>query len=127
VALYTLDAASERELAGLQGGFARRVRIWLFLCWFILSLRVLVVDGRRTPAEQEVLRRQNPKNTGTVHLDGLAVDVNFLDSKTGAFVLRKADPAAKWAKVYALAKLCGIENGSGFPGYPDNNHFFRRK
>jgi hypothetical protein len=88
---------------------------------------VLAVDGLRTPAEQAALKKQNPKNTGTVHLDGLAVDVNFLDAKTNLFVLRKADPAEKWSKVYALAKLCGISNGSTFTGYADNNHFYRRK
>jgi hypothetical protein len=129
LALFTLDAAGERELAGLQPGFARRVRLWAFLCFVILQLRILIVDGLRTPAEQRARHAEdsrNPIDPGD-HGAGRAVDVNFKQAKTGVFVLRKADPPRKWSAVYALAKLCGLSNGSTFKGYPDNNHFFRRK
>lgn len=127
--LFSLDAAGERELAALQPGFARRVRVWAYLCFFLLGLRILIVDGVRSPAEQAQRHHEDPRNPLDPgdHGAGRAVDVNFKNAKTGEFALRKADPPTKWKPVYVLAKVCGLANGSTFKGYPDNNHFYRRK
>jgi hypothetical protein len=126
----TFGAANDAELKRikqLDTLFAVRVQIWMLLVRFILGLRVVIVDGVRSPAEQAALHAQdkrNPLSPGD-HGSGHAVDVNLYNS-AGALVLRKASPATAWAPVYELAKLCGLSNGSTFTGYPDNNHFYKR-
>lgn len=125
----TFGAANDAELKrikALDAFFAVRVQIWMLLCRVVLGLTVVIVDGVRSPAEQAALHKQdsrNPKLPGD-HGDGHAVDVNLY--RNGVLVLRKASPAASWAAVYELAKLCGLSNGSTFRGYPDNNHFYKR-
>jgi hypothetical protein len=59
-----------------------------------------------------------------VHMRGVGLDLNFM--RNGQIVLgKKGYTAAQWAKVYALADLCDISNGSTFKGYADINHFYR--
>ena len=115
-----------QRIKGLDPLFAIRVQIWMLLCKVLLGLTVVIVDGVRSALEQAHLHAQdsrNPLKPGD-HGDGHAVDVNIY--RSGVLVLRKASPAASWAPVYELAKLCGLSNGSTFKGYPDNNHFFKR-
>jgi hypothetical protein len=125
---FPLDV--ERKLKTLQPVFQVKVRVWLKLVKEKLGYNVIVTSARRTYSEQMALHlkdARNPKpdpNKPSSHLLGLAVDVNFVDAKTGAPVLRMATPAAKWAPVVALAKACGIKRWGGvFKGYPDNVHF----
>jgi hypothetical protein len=125
----SFGASNDAELARIKTLdvlFCVRVQIWMLLCRVVLGLTVVIVDGVRSAAEQAHLHAQdsrNPLKPGD-HGDGHAVDVNIY--RSGVLVLRKASPAASWAPVYELAELCGLSNGSGFKGYPDNNHFYKR-
>jgi hypothetical protein len=129
--LLTFPSAVEKQLATLETGFAVCVRVWLFLVKLVLGLDVLIVDARRTPAEQNELHRQNPKNPlydpkkPSDHIEGRAVDVNFL--KDDVPVLLKASGAKAWSKVVFLASLCGLSWGGLFQGYADNNHFYLKR
>lgn len=126
--LLSFGGIADKELALLDFFFAVRVRVWLLLVRVTLGLSVLVTSGRRSHAQQlaqHLADRRNPdprKSKPDVHMRGVGIDVNFM--RNGIIVLRKASSPAEWAKVYALADLCGISNGSQFNGYPDNNHFF---
>lgn len=126
--LLSFGGIADKELAQLDFFFAVRVRAWLLLVRVLLGLSVLVTSGRRSHAQQlaqHLADRRNPAPNPArpdVHMRGVALDVNFM--RGGLIVLRKADSPVEWAKVYALADLCGISNGSRFNGYPDNNHFF---
>ena len=130
ISLLTFSAAVEKQLVTLKPGFGLCVRIWLRLVKFFLGYDVLIVDALRTPAEQNELHRQNPKNPAynpnkpSDHIEGRAVDVNFL--KDGKPVLLKASSAASWKMVVFYADLCGLSWGGLFPGYADNNHFYQR-
>lgn len=130
--LLTFPAAVEKQLATLDSSFATFcVRPWLFLVKLILGFDVLIVDAARTPAEQNELHRQNPKNPAydpkkpSDHVTGRAVDVNFL--KDGKPVLLKASSSKEWATVVALSALCGLSWGGLFSGYADNNHFYKKR
>jgi hypothetical protein len=119
----------ERQLKTLKPTFQVKVRVWLALVKEKLGLDVLITSARRTFAQQAAQHNadaRNPKpdaNNPDVHMQGIAVDVNFLD-KRGNVVLRKASSAAAWAPVVALAKACKISRWGGvFRGYPDNVHF----
>jgi hypothetical protein len=116
-----------KRISALSLDFAVRCQIFFLLCKFFYGLDVLVVDGVRTAAEQAALHKQNDKNPLKPgdHGDGHAVDLNFF--RNGVLVLRKSSTPAQWQDVYDLADWCGLENGHAFPGYPDNNHFFKRK
>lgn len=124
--LYSFGSANDKEISRLSADFSTRLVIFLLLVKFRFGYDVTIVDGLRTPAEQAALHRQNPKNPATPgdHGDGNAADLNF--SLNGKAVLLKGMPAAKWRLLYVLAANCGIANGSVFPGYADNNHFFIR-
>lgn len=128
--IISFGGLADTELSKLDFWFAQRVRAWLLLCRVVLGLQVLITSGRRTAAQQTAQHLADGRNPAPnlarpdVHMRGVAVDVNF--SRNGLPVLLKSTPAAVWAAVYALAALCGIENGSAFTGYPDNNHFFKR-
>lgn len=129
--LLLFPAAVELQLATLQTGFSLCVRAWLFLVKLFYGLDVLIVDAARTPAEQNELHRQNPKNPAydakrpSDHVQGLAVDVNFL--RAGRPVLLKASGPAAWAGVVRLAAFCGLSWGGLFQGYADNNHFYQTR
>jgi hypothetical protein len=118
--------AELKRIKALDALFCVRVQIWMLLCRVVLGLTVVIVDGVRSAAEQAQLHAQDSRNPASPgdHGVGHAVDVNIY--RSGVLVLRKASPAAAWQPVYELAKLCGLDNGSTFKGYPDNNHFFKR-
>lgn len=123
---YSFGVANDQKIKDLDYWFAIRLQVFLWIVWLLLGLRVLVVSGRRTAAQQNALHaadsRNPPAAKGSSHMDGRAADLNFFSN--GVAVLLKGTPPAKWAPVYAIAASCGILNGSRFTGYPDNNHFY---
>jgi hypothetical protein len=125
---YKFGVANDAKIKDLDYWFAVRLQVFLHLVRVVLGLDVLIVSGRRTAAEQDALHRADSRNppaaTGSSHMAGKAVDLNF--SNKGVMVLLKATNPAKWKPVYVLAAACGILNGSAFNGYPDNNHFFTK-
>jgi D-alanyl-D-alanine carboxypeptidase len=129
--ILSFPLAVERQLVTLETGFQLCVRGWLLLVKLFYGLDVLIVDAARTPAEQNALHRQNPKNPAydprkpSDHVERRAVDVNFL--KDGKPVLLKASSAAAWAGVVRLAGYCGLSWGGLFAGYADNNHFYLKR
>ena len=128
IKLFTFPLAAEKELGTLTTGFVLRVRLWLLLVKLALGLDVVIVDARRSGAEQNQLHLANPKNPAydpknpSSHIAGKAVDVNF--KKNGVTVLLKSSTAALWRPVVELGTLCGLRWGGLFPGYADNNHFY---
>ena len=122
-------AANKAEIAKLEFDFALRFQIacWLIKCYH--NLDVVVVDGFRSDAEQDALHAKDKRNPpasrgrGRSHQAGEAADVNFW--RNGVPVLLKGTPAASWQPVYKIFAECGLQNGSTFPGYPDNNHIYK--
>lgn len=123
---FSFGVANDQKIKLLDYVFAVRLQVFLWIVWLVLGLRPLVVSGRRSAAQQDALHaadsRNPPASKGSSHMAGKAVDLNF--SRNGVLVLLKASPPAAWAPIYAIAASCGILNGSRFPGYPDNNHFY---
>jgi hypothetical protein len=125
---YKFGVANDAEIKKLEYFFAVRLQVFLLLCRVVLGLDVLIVDGWRSDAEQDALHARDSRNPtaakakGRSHQAGKAADLNFF--RNGVAVLRKATPPSTWKPVYALAAACGILNGSTFPGYPDNDHFY---
>jgi hypothetical protein len=120
----------ERQLQTLKPTFQVKVRVWLALVKQKLGLDVLITSARRTFSQQMAQHNadsRNPKpdvNNPDVHMQGIAVDVNFKD-KNGNVVVRKASAVAVWAPIVALAKACKIRRWGGeFKTYSsDRVHF----
>lgn len=120
----------ERKLDGLKPVFRVKVKVWLALVKEKLGYDVVVTSARRTFAQQAALHaadKRNPApdvNRPDVHMQGIAIDVNFKD-KSGNIVVRKASPRATWAPIVALAKACKIRRwGGDFKSYSsDTVHF----
>ncbi len=94
-----------------------------------LGLRMFATSGYRTFAEQAVLKSQNAANAAaglSNHNFGFAVDVNVVNPKTGAIILKKESSSADWEKsgIVKIAKSLGMRwGGDAFSGYHDPVHF----
>ncbi len=94
-----------------------------------LGLRMFATSGYRTFNEQAALKAQNASNAAaglSDHNYGGAIDVNVVNPKTGAIILKKDSSSADWEKsgIVKIAKELGmIWGGDAFSGYHDPVHF----
>ena len=95
------------------------------------GLQMYATSGLRTFEEQAALKKQNASNASpgySGHNYGFSVDVNVINPKTGAIILKKASTSADWEKsgVVKIAKEMGFKWGGGgqFGAYHDPVHFF---
>jgi hypothetical protein len=129
-----MTAGIQRVVSDLAGGlFGFRFQVTVFLAVLeALGWTVTWAAGRRTPAEQNRLHRENPSNPSFVagvpskHVDGEAIDLNLLRQGVS---LRRDTARLVWqaSGVVTIAKLCGIAWGGDFKNYGPNgdpNHFY---